>query len=82
VAEVVAVTAEGFGGGGVLVNNAGLPMGRYNLTSTLSLQEWRRLFDADLFGAVRSRPGAARKSAPQARHAVVPGYSPQRYRNI
>jgi|SRR5215470_929336 len=58
VAEVVAVTAERFGGGGVLVNNAGLPMGRYNLTSTLSLQEWRRLFDADLFGAVRSRPGA------------------------
>src|SRR5215471_14017785 len=57
VAEVVAVTAERFGGGGVLVNNVGLPMGRYNLTSTLSLQEWRRLFDADLFGAVRSRPG-------------------------
>ena len=45
-------TVERFCGGGVLVNDAGLHMGRYNLTSTLSLREWRRLFDVNLFGAV------------------------------
>jgi len=52
VAEMVAATVGRFGGVDVLVNNAGLHMGRYNLTSTLSLEGWRRLFDVNLFGAV------------------------------
>jgi len=41
-----------FGRVDVLVNNAGLHMGQYNLTSTLPLDEWRRLFDVNVFGCV------------------------------
>jgi 3-oxoacyl-[acyl-carrier protein] reductase len=52
VSEMVAATVGRFGGVDVLVNNAGLHMGRLNLTSTLSLEEWRRLFDVNVFGAV------------------------------
>ena len=44
--------AEAFGGIDVLVNNAGLHLGKYNLTSTLALEDWRRLFDVNVFGAV------------------------------
>jgi 3-oxoacyl-[acyl-carrier protein] reductase len=52
VAEMVAATIEHFGGVDVMVNNAGLHMGQYNLTSRLPLNEWRRLFDVNVFGAV------------------------------
>jgi len=52
VAAMVDATVVAFGGVDVLVNNAGLHMGQYNLTSTLPLEDWRRLFDVNLFGAV------------------------------
>ncbi len=52
VVAMVAAATERFGGVDVLVNNAGLHMGQYNLTSTLPLDDWRRLFDVNVFGAV------------------------------
>jgi len=51
VAAMVGAVVERFGGVDILVNNAGLHMGQYNLTSTLPLEDWRRLFDVNLFGA-------------------------------
>src|SRR5438132_1929711 len=52
VRAMVAAAVDAFGGVDVLVNNAGLHLGQYNLTSTLALDEWRRLFDVNVFGAV------------------------------
>ena len=54
-----------FGDVGVLINNAGLHMGRYNETSTLPLVDWRRILDVNLLGpltmATACRPSMARR---------------------
>ncbi|MGP0029655.1 MAG: SDR family NAD(P)-dependent oxidoreductase [Acidimicrobiales bacterium] len=52
VRSMVATVDEHFGGVDVLVNNAGLHMGQYNLTSSLPLDDWRRLFDVNVFGCM------------------------------
>jgi 3-oxoacyl-[acyl-carrier protein] reductase len=50
---------------GVLVNNAGLHMGRFNETSTLPLADWRRILDVNVLGALvlatACRPSMARR---------------------
>jgi NAD(P)-dependent dehydrogenase (short-subunit alcohol dehydrogenase family) len=49
----------------VLVNNAGLHMGRFNETSTLPLADWRRILDVNVLGALvlatACRPSMARR---------------------
>ena len=41
-----------FGAIDVLVNNAGLHLGKYNETTGLSLDDWRRLLDVNVLGAL------------------------------
>jgi 3-oxoacyl-[acyl-carrier protein] reductase len=52
VEAMVAATSERFGGVDVLVNNAGLHMGTYNQGVDLPVEDWRHLFDVNVFGAV------------------------------
>ena len=52
VEEMVQATTERFGGIDILINNAGLHMGQYNLCSTLPIDAWRRLLDVNVLGAV------------------------------
>jgi 3-oxoacyl-[acyl-carrier protein] reductase len=52
VEEMVQATTERFGGIDILINNAGLHMGQYNLCSTLPIDDWRRLLDVNVLGAV------------------------------
>jgi NAD(P)-dependent dehydrogenase (short-subunit alcohol dehydrogenase family) len=52
VAAMARDTESAFGGIDVLVNNAGLHLGRYNECSTLSVDDWRRIFDVNVLGAV------------------------------
>jgi len=52
VAEVVAAAAAELGGIDVLVNNAGLQLGRWNECLALDHEEWRRLLDVNVLGAV------------------------------
>jgi NAD(P)-dependent dehydrogenase (short-subunit alcohol dehydrogenase family) len=50
VAAMARAAEHEFGGIDILVNNAGLHMGRYNETSTLPVDEWRRILDVNLIG--------------------------------
>ncbi len=52
VERMAAAVVDRFGGVDVLVDDAGLHMGRYNLCSDPPLEDWRRLFDVNVFGAV------------------------------
>jgi 3-oxoacyl-[acyl-carrier protein] reductase len=52
VAAMVRETVTAFGGIDVLVNNAGLHLGKYNECSTLPVADWRRIFDVNVLGAV------------------------------
>jgi NAD(P)-dependent dehydrogenase (short-subunit alcohol dehydrogenase family) len=50
--HAIATTLERFGGIDILVNNAGLHLGRYNETTGLPLEDWRRLIDVNVLGAL------------------------------
>ena len=52
VAAMVHACTSAFGGVDVLVNNAGLHLGKYNECSSLPVADWRRIFDVNVLGAV------------------------------
>ena len=52
VRAMVAGCVDRFGGVDVLIANAGLHMGKYNLCSTLPAEDWRRLLDVNVIGPV------------------------------
>ena len=52
VKSAVEEAVDTFGSVDVLINNAGLHLGRYNETSTLPLAEWRRILDVNVLGAL------------------------------
>jgi 3-oxoacyl-[acyl-carrier protein] reductase len=52
VRAMVEACVERLGGVDILINNAGLHMGKYNLCSTLPVDDWHRLLDVNLIGPV------------------------------
>jgi 3-oxoacyl-[acyl-carrier protein] reductase len=52
VAAMVRTAVATFGGVDVLVNNAGLHLGRFNETSTLPVDQWRHILDVNVLGAM------------------------------
>ena len=52
VKSAIEEAVDTFGSVDVLINNAGLHLGRYNETSTLPLSEWRRILDVNVIGAL------------------------------
>jgi 3-oxoacyl-[acyl-carrier protein] reductase len=52
VAAMAREAESAFGGIDVLVNNAGLHLGKFNECSTLGVDDWRRIFDVNVLGAV------------------------------
>ncbi len=52
VASMMRATIDHFGGVDVVVNNAGLHLGRYNETTTLPASDWRRILDVNVIGAM------------------------------
>jgi 3-oxoacyl-[acyl-carrier protein] reductase len=52
VRAMVAAAVTRFGGVDILLNNAGLHLGKYNLCATLPAEDWRRLLDVNVVGPV------------------------------
>ena len=52
VASMMRATIDHFGGVDVVVNNAGLHLGRYSETTTLPASDWRRILDVNVIGAM------------------------------
>ena len=62
VADAVAQSAEAMGGIDIVINNAGI--GAQGTVETNSLDEWRHVFEVNVFGMVRVDPRRASTPAP------------------
>jgi len=71
VQNMAAHVIEAFGGIDILINNAGLHLGEYNLTTGLDVAKWRRIFDVNVIGQMLCAKACRKSMADRGGGSIV-----------